>query len=610
MRDFAPPPRSAGRLMMISEHASPLGTLGGADGGGQNVYVGEVARHLARRGWDVEVLTRRDDPDLPEVTVWQDGVRIVHVPAGPAAPIPKEELLGHMPAFADWTRARCQAERPDLIHANFFLSGLVAAEVGAATGIPFAVTFHALGRVRRRAQGEADRFPREREAIEERGAREAALVIAECPEDRRDLIGLYGARPERIREVPCGVDLTEFAPVPRALARAVLGLPPEGFLALQLGRMVPRKGVDDAIRAVARCRAERGGDIRLLVVGGTGPVPDPAADPELARLMTVAEAEGAGDRVRFAGARPRDLLRYHYSAADAFLTLPWYEPFGITPLEAMACGLPVIGAGVGGIAHTVVDGETGFLVPPRDPDIAAAALGRLHADPGLAATMGKAGQERVARHFTWDRVAEGLEAAFREVLDRAPVAIRTAGRATDGADGAARGAWGRALRVEPVSASGFDELARLLKASRAALGRDTARLAEEVTDVLAAGGKLLICGNGGSAADAQHMAAELVGRFLLPGRRALPAIALGSCAATLTAWSNDFGYEDALAREVLALGRPGDALLAFSTSGRSPNLLAAFEAAANAGDASPGASGPGRRSALANALRSRGRGAL
>ena len=568
---------AAGGLTMISEHASPLGALGGADGGGQNVYVGQVARHLARRGWRVEVLTRRDDPALPDVLEWRDGVRVVHVPAGPAAPVPKEALLEHMPAFADWTEARCRGERPDLIHANFFLSGLVAARVSAATGIPFAVTFHALGRVRRREQGEADRFPPEREAIEERVAAEAALVVAECPQDRDDLVSLYAADPARIREVPCGVDLDEFAPVPRAVARAVLGLPAGGFLALQLGRMVPRKGVDDAIRAVARCRAASSAEMRLLVVGGRGPLPDPEADPELARLMAVAEAEGAADAVRFAGARPRDLLRYHYAAADAFLTLPWYEPFGITPLEAMASGVPVIGAAVGGIAHTVVDEETGLLVPPRSPDAAAAALGRLCADAGLRAAMGRAGRARVAERFTWERVAEGLEEAFREVLAaRTPAPISTALAPAPGPSKPARLA---AAMPAPPPAAAFDELAALLLDCRDALAPGAARLGAEMADAVARGGKLLICGNGGSAADAQHMAGELVGRFLRPGRRALPAIALGSCAATLTAWSNDVGYEDAMAREVLALGRPGDALLAFSTSGRSPNLLAAFEAA-------------------------------
>ena len=342
-------------VAMISEHASPLAALGGADSGGQNVYVAQLALHLAARGWRVDVLTRRDAPDLPEIVEWRPGVRVVHVEAGPAEALPKETLLEHMGAFAEAARARCAEEGYGLLHANFWMSGLVAAEVRRALGVPFVVTFHALGRVRRLHQGEADGFPDERFAIEERVAREAALVIAECPQDRDDLVGLYGADPARIRVAPCGVDPAELAPVGREAARDLLGIPQGAFVALQLGRMVPRKGVDTAIEAFARFRARTGAEALLLVVGGEADAPDPALTPELGRLGRVAREAGVDDAVRFTGRRHRDVLRYHYAAADVFVTLPWYEPFGITPLEAMACGTPVLGSAVGGLKHTVVD---------------------------------------------------------------------------------------------------------------------------------------------------------------------------------------------------------------------------------------------------------------
>ena len=238
------------RIALISEHASPLGALGGVDSGGQNVYVGQVARHLAARGWSVDVFTRRDDPALPE-SVERGGVRVVHVPAGPTSHIPKEQLLPYMGAFTDWVLRRCQAGgRYDVIHANFFMSGLVAADVKRALGTPFAITFHALGKVRRQHQGTADGFPDARFAIEERIVREADLIVAECPQDRLDLIDLYGADPTRIAMVPCGFDPAGLWPMNKGLARAVLGLPPDEPLVLQLGRMVPRKGVETVVRAI------------------------------------------------------------------------------------------------------------------------------------------------------------------------------------------------------------------------------------------------------------------------------------------------------------------------------------------------------------------------
>ncbi|MFL5682662.1 MAG: glycosyltransferase, partial [Chloroflexota bacterium] len=233
------------RIAMISEHASPLATLGGVDAGGQNVYVAQVARRLAALGDRVDVFTRRDDPDLPPVVDLAPGVRVIHVPAGPPEPVAKEDLLPLMEEFTAWMTARLRRSSYDVIHANFFYSGLVAADLKASLGLPFVVTFHALGRVRRQFQGDTDRFADERFAIEERIVAEADRILAECPQDEEDLIRLYNADHERIAMIPCGYDPGEFSPMSRPLARMDLGLDPTEPILLQLGRMVPRKGVDN-----------------------------------------------------------------------------------------------------------------------------------------------------------------------------------------------------------------------------------------------------------------------------------------------------------------------------------------------------------------------------
>src|SRR5687768_17437503 len=155
------------RIAMISEHASPLAVLGGVDSGGQNVYVGQLARHLAALGYAVDVFTRRDSAGLPEVATWTRGVRIVHVTAGPAEYVRKEDLLPHMAEFTDGMVRFCRRQRSGyaLAHANFWMSGLVAADLRQALGLPFVVTFHALGRVRRAFQRQADEFPDVRFAL-------------------------------------------------------------------------------------------------------------------------------------------------------------------------------------------------------------------------------------------------------------------------------------------------------------------------------------------------------------------------------------------------------------------------------------------------------------
>jgi glycosyltransferase involved in cell wall biosynthesis len=404
------------RVAIISEHASPLACLGGVDAGGQNVYVAQVAKHLARRGWEVDVFTRRDARGLPTVADWDSGAKVVHVPAGPPERIRKEELLPHMGAFTDYfIRYARRCGGYDVVHANFFMSALVAADAKRRAGLPFVVTFHALGKVRRLHQGDADAFPAERLEIEERAAAEADAVIAECPQDEEDLTTLYGADPTRIRTVPCGFDPTEFAPMPRAEARKLIGVEGDGPVILQLGRMVPRKGVDNVIRGVARLRHRFHIPARLLVVGGETREPDPTATPEIGRLMKVAEAEQVADAVTFVGCRGRSELRAYYAAADAFVSTPWYEPFGITPVESMACGTPVVGAEVGGIKATVRDGETGYLVPPKDPDALADRLAKLLGDPTLRAAMSRNAIRRARTQYTWAKVADQVARVYNEV---------------------------------------------------------------------------------------------------------------------------------------------------------------------------------------------------
>ena len=419
-------PAGRRRIALISDHASPLAAPGSIDCGGQNVYVAHLARELALAGHLVDVFTRRDDAKQKQLVRWRENLRVVNVPAGPAHYVPKEQMLPHIASFSRFTArfARHQPVPYDIVHANFFMSGMVARHLKQALGLPFVITFHALGRVRRLAQGTADAFPAARTRIESGLMRHADRIIAECQQDRQDMERLYGASGGRIAIAPCGFDPDELWPMPRDEARAALALDTDRFTVLQLGRMVPRKGVDTVIEAVALLRAAYGIDAALLVVGGDAQ-PGGRDGAELARLRALARTLGIAGHVRFAGQQPRAALRLWYGAADVFATAPWYEPFGITPVEAMACARPVVGADVGGIKSTVVDGATGFLVPARDPQALAARLARLRRDPPLARTMGEAGLRRAYRHYTWRTVARQVAAIYAAVLAeaRAPIAL-------------------------------------------------------------------------------------------------------------------------------------------------------------------------------------------
>jgi D-inositol-3-phosphate glycosyltransferase len=408
------------RIALISEHASPLAPPGGIDSGGQNIYVAQLAKHLALAGYDVDIFTRRDKEWQPEVAEWIPRVRLIHVPAGPARYVRKEDLFPLMNEFASWVRTFCERESPsyDVVHANFWMSGIVARHLQDTLGIPFVITFHALGRVRRLHQPDSDEFPDERLTIEDELVQEADHIIAECPQDKEDLMHLYNAHPARVAIIPCGFDAGEFWPMGKLLARAMLGLPRDVPLVLQLGRLVPRKGIDNVIRGLACLKRDHGIRAILAIVGGNTDKPDALQTPEIARLSAIARDEGIRDQVRFIGRRGRDVLRFYYSAADIFATTPWYEPFGMTPLEAMACGTPVIASSVGGLKFSVRDGQTGFLVPPKNPKLLGDRLAYYFRHPVMASSLRNEAMDYVNRYFTWPKVADAVSTLYDRVLAR------------------------------------------------------------------------------------------------------------------------------------------------------------------------------------------------
>ncbi len=396
------------KIAMISEHASPLAALGGVDAGGQNVHVASLATRLGAQGHRVEVFTRRDDASLPERVPLARGVEVVHVDAGPPVPVPKDDLLPHMDAFgADLLRRWIEpGPRPDVVHAHFWMSGIAGLLSAPPLGVPLVQTFHALGSVKRRHQGAHDTSPAERVARERLLCRAVDRIVATCADEVAELVAL-GADPDRIDVVPCGVDLGRFLPDPDRTEH--LHREPGRLRLLSVGRLVERKGVATVIEALAALPGAE-----LVVAGG----PAPGAlddDPEVLRLRAVALASGVADRVRFVGSVTQDDVRDLMHAADAVVCDPWYEPFGIVPLEAAACGRPVVGAAVGGLLDSVVDGRTGLLVPPRDPGALAAALRRLADDPAFAERLGSAARLRAEHLYGWVTVAERTAESYERV---------------------------------------------------------------------------------------------------------------------------------------------------------------------------------------------------
>ena len=388
-------------IAMVSEHASPLAALGGVDSGGQNVHVASLSAALARRGHRVIVYTRRDDPGPAPRVELRDGVVIEHVNAGPAEVIPKDKLLPHMDAFAEHLRRAWRASRPDVVHAHFWMSGRAAVAAARSFAIPVAQTFHALGVVKRRHQGDKDTSPPSRIDEECSIIQRCQQILATCSDELFELVRL-GADPTRISIVPCGVELDLFKPEGDALPRR------DGLRRVVIvSRLVERKGIGNAISALKWLPKTE------LVIAG-GPVRDRLDDDqEVKRYRIHAARCGVSSRVEFLGSIERAEVPRLLRSADVVACVPWYEPFGMVALEAMACGVPVVASAVGGQVDTVVDGVTGLHVPPRQPRAIAKAIRTLLADPETRARMGAAGVERARARYGWDELAATTEDCYR-----------------------------------------------------------------------------------------------------------------------------------------------------------------------------------------------------
>ena len=378
------------RIAMISEHASPLGD------GGQQSHVGDLSAALAEIGHEVDVYTRRDDPAPPEVVTTRGGIRVVHVPAGPAHEVPPDLLLPYMGEFARWLEKHWREAEwaPDVAHAHFWTSGLAAVTAARQIGIPVVQSFHELG-VLETLEGKPSRSNYERAL-----GRAVDRVVAQSQEELRDLVRI-GVPRASLTVVPPGVDSERFSPEGPAAERD-----PQRPRILSVGRLVERKGFGEVIQAMQYVPGAE-----VVVVGGP-PADQLRADPGASSLRALAERLQVGDRLRLVGSVPfRDLPRW-FRSADLFLASEGQEE---DVLEAMACGVPVVGPAVGGLTETVVDGLTGDLVPARDPRALGGALRRLVTDRVRRFAYGTAALDRARQAYSWKRVAAQVGSIYSAV---------------------------------------------------------------------------------------------------------------------------------------------------------------------------------------------------
>jgi D-inositol-3-phosphate glycosyltransferase len=413
------------RIAMLSYHTCPLATLGGKDTGGMNVYVREITRQLGVIGIHVDVFTRSQNEHVPHVL--HDlgyGNRIVHIPAGPEYPLPKNELATYLPQFVEGIEAFASNKgiSYDLIHSHYWMSGVAAINLKKIWGTPIVHMFHTLGLMKNRVaqlpeEMEGDyRINGEREVL-----KEADRIIAATTAESVQLLWLYQANEDKVLVIPPGVDVCRFYPIPADEAKEFIGVPPCGQMLLFVGRMEPLKGLNVLIEAIGIMRRNevlKDNPFCLAIIGGE---PDEYGEPtnnELARIKELTQQFGLNDMVTFLGNRSQDSLPYYYSAAEAVVVPSQYESFGMVALEAMACGTPVVASQIGGLAYLVQDGVTGYTVPVDDPNELASKITSLLQDPGLRDRMGIQAVI-VAQDYAWNKIAGKLVPVYETLLREA-----------------------------------------------------------------------------------------------------------------------------------------------------------------------------------------------
>lgn len=407
---------------MLSYHTCPLATLGGKDTGGMNVYVRDLTHQLGSMGMEVDVFTRSQDEHVPHVL--HDlgyGNRVVHVPAGPEVPLPKQKLASFVPDFVAGILDFAESKdlRYDLIHSHYWMSGIAARDLKYRWQVPVIHMFHTLGVMKQRVartgdEAESDyRLEGEKEVLWM-----ADRIVAATQAEVAQLQWLYQAHNTPMIVIPPGVDLSRFYPIPTDEAKEFIGVPLCDQMLLFVGRIVPLKGVDTLIEAIAlmdQGKETDGPELCLAIIGGNPEVDEEEMSTEMARLKELCQSYGLGNLVTFLGRQDQDTLPYYYSAAEAVVMPSQYESFGMVALESMACGTPVVASEVGGLAFLVQDGETGYTVPAGDPEALATDLTALMGDTELRQRMGENSAD-FAKGYGWNIIGEQIVDLYEEVV--------------------------------------------------------------------------------------------------------------------------------------------------------------------------------------------------
>lgn len=396
-------------LAVISYHTCPLSDEADAEIGGMNVYVLELSKELAKAGCSIDIFTRSQSPDSPRVVQVSPTLRVIHLPAGEEAPIGKKSLIGYIPDFLESFYAFVKQERLryDVVSCHYYLSGLIGLEIKKTFHIPMLITFHTLGLMKNLvARSEEERESTDRIKAELLLVQLADKVVATSETDAEYIRTLYNGHPNNIIVLKPGLNLDLFYPSSKEEARKKIGAPKDQKLLLFVGRIEPLKGIDVllyAIKVLLNTNPEM--KVCVWIVGGDISKPSEEWPNELKKLSEIRTLLDISASVTFVGRKEQEELPNYYNAADLLVMPSHYESFGITAVEAMACGVPVITTDVTGVSD-LFDKQLNILVTSaNNPILLAEKINQLLND---TTTYEKASRKvtEYVRNISWKNTAD------------------------------------------------------------------------------------------------------------------------------------------------------------------------------------------------------------
>ncbi len=408
---------SLNRIAIISYHTCPLASQEGKETGGMNIYVLELSKKLAQRGLQIDIFTRSQDVDNPFVVQIENNLRLIHLPAGPQAMIPKKEMLQHIDEFVENFFQFTLKENLsyDLLYCHYYMSGLAGEKIQEKLHLPIVFTFHTLALMKNLvARNEAELENKERIDIEFKLTKKVDKIIAASTNDAKYLHYLYEVPEEKVVVIPPGVNIDLFQPMDQSVAKKHIGADTDHKIVLFVGRIEPLKGIDGLIYAIKIfIKKNPGKQVCLWVVGGDTSQNQEKWSAELQKLEELRRALKIPTAVQFAGQQSQEQLKYYYNAAEVVVMPSHYESFGMAAAEAIACGTPVIVTNVTGISQLLDEKHKPLLTSVNNPLLLASQIEHVLENKESHETVATELRKKV-QDLGWESIAKRIY----EVLEK------------------------------------------------------------------------------------------------------------------------------------------------------------------------------------------------